>query len=143
MVHHGPQRMALHVSKIARLEHALQQQDGLADAGGAQLQRFLQEGDGETVREPCQRTGALRGTVAVGIGFHHRKRTTPMPGAGELVVVAKGGKVDQGTGGTHGAGEQGRGGDRMVQPKPMARNAPDRMFRNETDATGARPRGHP
>ncbi len=88
-LHHQPQPVALDLGQLGRLEHALQQQNGRAHAGGAQLQRFLQTGYGETVGYIGQRLGATRRVVAVAIGLQHRQYPPAMLTLSQQVVVAQ------------------------------------------------------
>jgi hypothetical protein len=100
--HRGPQMVTADQFKLALLEEAFQQQDRRADAGFAQGDGLFEEGHGKPVRLRQQRLCAACGAVAVGIGLDHRQCALSAQFASDAVVVAQGGQVDQGTGGTHG-----------------------------------------
>ena len=93
--------MLVDQAQLARLEEALEQQDRVADAGVAQLQRLFDAGHGETVGLRLQRLGTARGAVAVGVGLDHREGLGAADLAGEAVIVTQGFEVDQGTGRAH------------------------------------------
>ena len=86
--------------QLIRFEETFQQQDGFADAGGAQFQRLLDAGHAKAICFRLQRAGASNGPMPIGIGFDHRQRLAATQRTRQPVVVAQGLQVDQGTGGT-------------------------------------------
>lgn len=78
-----------------------QQQHRRTNAGGAQFQRFLDARHREPVGLRLQCLGHGHRAMAVGIGLDHGEGLGPGDFSGQLVVMAQGLEIDQGTGWTH------------------------------------------
>src|SRR3990167_2952760 len=100
-MHHTPEVVLLDHRQFVGLEEPFQQQNWPANAGLAQLQRFLDAGHGKTVGLLLQRLGTTHRAMAVGIRLDHRQGARAADLAGQLVVVTQGLQVDQSTGRTH------------------------------------------
>ena len=98
----SPQAVAGDIRQLLGCEHPFKQQDRLLDAGCAQLERLIEEGHRKPVRLVGQSLRTAHRAVAISIGLDHRQRAPTVKLAGEVVVVAQGGEVDQGAGRTHG-----------------------------------------